>query len=137
MGIYEQIERDEGFVARPRQDTLGHWFVGFGWDLCHGPPLDRDIARMILRDHVAMVVADLRNRLPWTMELSQPRFAALINMGYQLGINGLLGFRKMLGAMQAGDFGQAAREAIDSEWAKQTPERAKRIAAQIERGEWV
>jgi len=53
---------------------------------------------------------------------------ALLNMAYQLGVSGLLNFSKMLTALQAGDREEAAREALDSLWAKQTPNRARRVA---------
>ena len=57
---------------------------------------------------------------------------ALSNMAYQLGASGVMRFRKMVAAFKAGDFAEAAREALDSKWAKQdTPNRAKRVAALI------
>jgi lysozyme len=134
--IFDQLERDEGFAPRPYRDHLGHWTVGYGWNLEDGPSLDRDIARMILRDHVARTVAELRQKLSWADGLSEARFGVLINMGFQLGVGGLLKFEKMLAAAEQGDHGSVVREMLDSRWAKQTPLRARRLADQWMENKW-
>ena len=48
-------------------------------------------------------------------------------MAYQMGVNGVMGFRKMLGAIVNGNYRLAAQEGMDSRWANQTPNRAKRL----------
>jgi lysozyme len=52
-------------------------------------------------------------------------------MCFQLGFGGLLKFQKMLTCLADGDRTGAAREALDSLWAKQTPARAQRVAKMI------
>jgi lysozyme len=54
---------------------------------------------------------------------------ALVLMRYQLGMPRLRGFKKMLIAIELGNWQDAAAEALDSKWAKQTPARADRVAA--------
>jgi len=78
-----------------------------------------------------MFVNDLHSRLPWTKQLSQPRFGVLINMAFNLGIRGLMSFRRMLAAMQVEDYDAAAREMLDSRWSKQVRDRANRLAEQM------
>jgi lysozyme len=56
---------------------------------------------------------------------------ALRLMVYQLGPAGLFSFRRMLAALEARDRVTAAEEALESTWAEQTPERARRVAMQI------
>ena len=56
-------------------------------------------------------------------------------MGFQLGIGGLLGFRKMWAALERSDYAQAAEEALDSRWAEQTPNRAQEVAEWIRTAE--
>jgi lysozyme len=46
-------------------------------------------------------------------------------------VAGVLKFKGMLEALKAGKREFAANEALDSLWARQTPERARRVAAQI------
>jgi lysozyme len=56
-------------------------------------------------------------------------------MMYQMGEQGLFEFRRMWTALDKLDFELAAQEALDSVWAKQTPDRAERIAEVIRTGE--
>ena len=137
MNIYSQLERDEGFRPRPYRDSLGHWTAGFGWSLETGPPLSEETARIILKEHVSMILADLTSRMPWTKQLSQPRFAALVNMAFNLGIHGLMSFRRMLVALQAEDYENAAVEMLSSRWARQVGSRANRLAEQMREDQWV
>lgn len=55
----------------------------------------------------------------------------ILSMGYQLGYSGLYKFKKMWKRLDVHDYEGAAREALDSQWAKQTPERAARHAEVI------
>jgi lysozyme len=48
-----------------------------------------------------------------------------------MGVSGVLKFKGMLEALKAGKRELAANEALDSLWARQTPERARRVAEQI------
>lgn len=56
---------------------------------------------------------------------------ALLNMCFQLGLSGLKQFRRMWAALDGKDYELAHAEALDSRWAKQTPNRAKRVANQL------
>lgn len=59
-------------------------------------------------------------------ELAQ---AALLNQCFNLGWPRLSTFKKMLAALQRGDYHDAAAEAEDSKWFRQVGERGKRVAA--------
>ena len=52
----------------------------------------------------------------------------LTEMVFQLGKNGVRKFKKMLSAITIKDYQEASVQMIDSKWARQTPERAKRLA---------
>ena len=62
---------------------------------------------------------------------------ALLDMCFQLGICKLKGFRKMIKWMQAKQWKAAAEECLLSDYAKQTPARARRIARVIREGLWL
>ncbi len=58
-------------------------------------------------------------------------------MAFQLGVNGVANFKKMIAALIARDYAAAAREMLDSNWAKvQTPARAQRMAEMMRTGVW-
>lgn len=135
--IYTQLIRDESFRPRPYRDSLGHWTVGYGWSLETGPPLSEETARIILNEHVGMIVTDLHSRMPWTKQLSEPRFGVLVNMVFNLGIYGLMSFKRMLTALQAEDYENTAAEMLNSRWNRQVGARAARLARQMREDNWI
>jgi lysozyme len=60
----------------------------------------------------------------------------LVGMAFQMGTEGLLKFKNTLAMVQAGDYESAAKGMLQSLWARQTPERAARMAKQMRTGEW-
>ena len=58
-------------------------------------------------------------------------------MSYQMGVGGLLSFRLTLAALEEGNRQEAYDMALDSLWARQTPARAKRVAAMLRDDETV
>jgi len=56
---------------------------------------------------------------------------ALVSMCYQLGVDGLGRFVRMWQALAAGNWAEAERQALDSLWARQTPERARETAEML------
>ena len=135
MNVLLSLERDEGFRAKPYLDTEGHWTVGFGWNM-EAVPLDIDIARMILQREVERHTAALRRDFSWFDGLSECRQAVLINMAYNLGLDGLKKFQKMLTAVAGGYYKEAAKEMLDSKWSRQVGQRAVRLAIQMETDSW-
>ena len=89
---------------------------------------------------VARFESYLAEDLPWTdrLKVNQPaRYAVLLNMAFNLGIRGLLGFKTTLEHVRCGNYPQAAAAMLDSKWAAQVKGRAKELARQMEAGEWV
>lgn len=128
----KMIRRHEGYRKFPYQDTLGKETVGIGYCLANGMPEDEAVFLMRYRtwqNHKALM--SVGKGYP---KLSPERQAALLNMAYQLGLAGLLGFKNMWDALAGGDYRQASQHALSSLWARQTPGRAKEIASVIETG---
>ena len=133
IGIIDDLKRDEGFRSRSYRDHLEHLTIGYGFLIEEHRSVDlpKGIAEQWLEHLVSRRWSQLLVALPWIEEQSADVKRALLNMAYQLGVNGLLSFEKMLAALAAGDRNTAADEALDSDWAKQTPERAHRVAFMI------
>lgn len=87
----------------------------------------------LVGNDVQATVAEMDKRLPWWRNMTEVRQRALVNMAFNMGVDGLLGFKKMLGAMRAGQFDRAAKEAISSKWAGQVGRRSNDIARMIQR----
>jgi GH24 family phage-related lysozyme (muramidase) len=63
--------------------------------------------------------------------LNQTQKQALTEMVYQMGYQGVSQFKNMIQALKQGDFEGAKLHALDSKWAKQTPNRAKEVANRL------
>ncbi len=55
----------------------------------------------------------------------------IINMVYQIGEGGVSKFKNMWKALDKEDYGEASFQMLDSLWAKQTPNRANKLAAKM------
>jgi lysozyme len=63
----------------------------------------------------------------WDRLKKSPKLG-LLEMSYQLGVAGVMKFKKTIGHLKDGDYENAYRESLDSTWAKQTSLRAERVA---------
>ena len=129
-----QLKRDEGCRLKVYTCTAGKPTIGYGRNLEDKGISQHEANQMLARD-IERVVADLDRRAAWWRKLDGVRAAVVINMGFQLGVTGFLRFRKTIAALRAGDFERASEEMLDSRWATQTPNRAKRLSEQIRTGE--
>jgi lysozyme len=139
MNLKDQIKRDEGVVRHAYEDSLGFTTIGVGRliDVRRGGGLSPMEIDYLLTNDISEKSAQVLEALPWARDLNEPRMAVLINMAFQMGIRGLLGFPGMLRAVKAGDYKAAAEHMLDSKWEQQTSTRAHRLADQMESGEWV
>jgi lysozyme len=150
VGLKQQLIRDEDIVEYAYQDSMGgkcekcgksngYWTIGAGHliDKRRGGGLPPHIIDALLSWDITTKSAELYTAFPWAADLDEPRKATLINMAFQLGIDGLSKFGKALGFLRSGAFNAAADAFADSKVAKeQTPERWARHCLQIRSGVW-
>lgn len=129
MNQREQLRRDEGWAKVAYQDSVGVWTVGCGHNL--RVPITNVAINQILTDDLAVAEEAVDRLGTWVQGLSEYRRGVLVNMAFNLGGAGLYKFRLMLAACQRGDFEDAAREMLDSKWARQVGARAERLAKQM------
>lgn len=136
--LIEQLRRDEGEVLHAYQDTLSFWTIGVGRliDKRKGGGISADESAYLLNNDIQNVDQALRDKLAWIAGLDEIRRCALINMGFQLGVAGLLEFTRTLAAVRDGRYAEAETLAMQSKWAQQTPARARRVTRQIATGDW-
>ena len=144
--LYRELERDEGFRAEPYLDTVNQWTIGIGRNLSSKglsreellylfdhQPMTHDFALYLLKRDVEQIDAALYSALPWYRGLDDVRQGVLLNMG-MMGVGRLLGFKRMLAAMENEDWETAARELLDSKYARQVGARAERLAERLRDG---
>ncbi|WP_240650319.1 glycoside hydrolase family protein [Pseudoalteromonas rubra] len=134
MNTIEQIKKHEGFKSKPYLCTAGRQTIGYGLNLDAG--ITEEEAEVILSMRVEGIRKRLANAIPWYANLTAPRQGVLVNMAYNLGVTGLMGFAKTLTHIRSGDYNTASDEMLDSLWARQVPTRAAELALQMQTGEW-
>ncbi len=144
--ILAKIKFEEGLREWAYRCSAGKLTIGYGYNLdapgAKGPidalglnyealrskkdRLPQALAEKLLQVKIEGCVSQLR-KLPFFEELSDNRQLLLIDMCYQMGLQGLKDFHKMWQALGAKDYKRAAVEMLDSKWAKKdSPNRAKR-----------
>lgn len=126
----KRLMEDEGFRGKPYLCTSGKVTIGYGFNLDDWP-LSPAECLPILKARVERVRVDLANRIGFFYSLPERAQDVLVNMAYQMGINGVLAFKQTLGYLRDRRWQDAADEMLRSDWATQTPERARRLAAVI------
>ena len=87
--------------------------------------------------YFALRLANLKTTLGeyrWYRLLDGTRKGVIINMVYQMGLGGVLKFKKMIAAIEEKDYNAAAIEMMDSAWFRQTPNRANRLIETMRTG---
>ena len=122
MSLVEDIKQEEGFKGTVYKCTEGFDTIGFGTRL----PLSKEESELILEYRLKIMKSQLTGYL-YNLDIKQEAWDILFNMAYQLGLRGVLNFKKMVKALEKQDYKTAAKEGLDSLWHKQTPNRAKRL----------
>jgi len=136
--LVTQLRRDEGEVLSAYEDHLGFLTIGIGRliDKRKGGGISSEEAAYLLNNDIDSRIKALERALSWFSRLDDARKGVLVNMAFQLGIDGLLAFKNTLKEVEAGNYSKASEMMLMSKWATQTPERAQRLAKQMRTGEW-
>ena len=146
----------EGLRLQVYKDTLGIDTIGIGRNL-----EDRGITKEELDDldiptiehvyeygiteadavylatnDVQIVEEELVRAHPCVDRLDSVRQLILIDMAFNMGVPRLCKFKKMWAAVECGDYPTAAKEMLDSRWAKQVKGRATKLANAMHNGEF-
>lgn len=135
--LREQLIRDEE-VRLSLYYLNGIPHIGVGHNLS-AKAISARAADVILADDMNEAIRQVAYSIPWSVSLDEARLGALQAMAFTMGIGGLMGFRRMLTALEVFDYEAAAREVLDSAWATKAGQdhaRARRIAEQIRTGQW-
>lgn len=140
--VISQLKRDEGFRAYVYVDTVGKRTCGYGHNLDASPlpnlafPVTEAQATQILGKDVERISTALMRALPWVASLDEARLGVLTNMGFNLGVNGLLEFHKVLEYLRTGGYTGASEAMVQSKWYTQVGDRAVRLVKQMLTGIW-
>lgn len=122
MSLVENIKESEGFRGMPYDDTEGYPTIGYGTKL----PLSEKEAELLLEHRLDGFKKELHVKLPH-LNIPPEAWDVVYEMAYQLGVPRFMKFQKMITALVGNNYELAADEGMDSLWAKQTPNRAKKL----------
>ena len=120
-----RLKSEEGFRAKPYPDLRGVMTIGFGTNIGEG--ITRREGEYLLRERLGATHETLTKELPWLSAAPERQQSAILDMGYQLGVHGVLEFHHMLASLESGDCPAAKVAALDSDWWRETPQRAERV----------
>lgn len=151
--LFDVLKLEEGYREKVYRCSEGYPTIGIGTKIGpKGAPLSnytfkvsQRVAKAMLDDEVVDIVGRLNNlpwhhspdesRQMWYHSLDESRQIIIQSMCYQMGVDGVLKFRKMIDALSRGHWDEAATQALDSLWARQTPKRAYRHAEVLRNGD--
>lgn len=133
------IEHFEGCRLTAYRDSRGLWTIGWGHLLNNsvdwtGHTITQELADSLLEqdmDHARQ----LAQGFPHYPDMNDVRQAVCVSMCFQMGQSPLY-WPNFTTALQARDFAGAAQAGLDSDWAKQTPQRAVLEMDMMESGVW-
>ena len=135
--LLQSVKKHEGYRNKVYKDTLGKRTVGVG-HLCvedfweDNKEYPEEMLMNILKDDLKNAIEGSERLLKDCRILDSLAREIIIEMVFQLGETGVSKFKNMIKALKEGpDYQTAAIEMMDSRWAKQTPERAASMSAEM------
>jgi len=149
--LRNQLIFEEGLRLHKYKCPAGHWTIGVGRNIDASPYFKGQLIKPSISKELALEILDfdidnaerqLLNSWSKAYKLTQPRFDACVNMVFQMGIGdekkgaGFMGFVKMRKALEDSYYDDAYYHVLDSDWHKQSPDRARRVAWQLRHGRY-
>ena len=132
--IKEQLVRHEGLKLKPYLCTAGKLTIGIGRNLDDCGVSQSEAYIMLIND-IMNCEKQLQAKIPDIYNgLDEVRKSVLLNMCFNLGIYGLLGFKNTLEFIEVGDWERAANNMLVSRWAKQVGRRAIELSELMRKG---
>jgi lysozyme len=135
--LKKQVIANEGMRKTAYKDTLDNWTTGVG-HLIRLPDEEYLIEKELTDIEVDQIfTTDLNQAIDDARKfidadtIPEEAFEVVIDMAFNLGLPRLMKFQNFQQALKEKDYKRASREMLDSVWAKQLPNRSKRLAKQM------
>ena len=131
--LLQSVKAHEGYRNKVYLDSLGKRTVGVG-HLCvedfweDNKEYEEKFLLTILEHDLKSAIKSAERLCSDCPDLDDLAKETIIEMVFQLGETGVSKFRNMWKALKVPDYPTAAKEMLDSRWAKQTPNRAKEMS---------
>jgi len=135
--LKKQVIANEGMRKTAYKDTLNNWTIGVG-HLIKIPDEEYLIEKELTDIEVDQIfTTDLNQAIDDARKfidadtIPEEAFEVVIDMAFNLGLPRLMKFQNFQQALKEKNYKRASREMLDSVWAKQLPNRSKRLANQM------
>ena len=131
--LLKSVKAHEGYRNKVYLDSLGKRTVGVG-HLCvedfweDDKEYEEKFLLTILEHDLKSAIKSAERLCSDCPDLKDQAKEIIVEMVFQLGKTGVSKFRNMWKALKVPDYPTAAKEMLDSRWAKQTPGRAKEMS---------
>ena len=132
--LFAQLRLHEGVERKPYQCTAGYLNIGVGRNI-EERGLSDDEIDYILNNDVNIATDELVRTFDWYADLDEVRQRVVVDMVFNLGMPRFQQFKKMIQALDEGDYKEASIQMMDSRWASQVGARAERLRDMMETGE--
>ena len=130
----ETLESKVSHLLRLYEDSTPEKYLTIGYgrlvDKRLGGGISQEEADFLLANDIKNCIKILSAQIGTFGNLSETRKIVLINMYFNLG-NRLFKFSNMLSAIQEQNYEEAAKQMLDSKWAKQVKGRANELASMM------
>ena len=132
--LFKQLRLHEGVEKFPYRCTAGYLTIGVGRNI-EERGLPDDEIDFILDNDIEVVMNEVSVTFDWFFDLSEVRQRVVADMIFNIGMPRFKQFKKMIAALEEGDWSEAANQMMDSKWAKQVGKRAERLRDMMETDE--
>ena len=131
--LLKSVKQHEGYKDHVYLDTrnkrtvgVGHLCVEDHWE--DHKEYSEEMLMKVLKDDLKNAIRGAEELCSDCPVLEDQAKEIIVEMVFQLGKTGVSKFRNMWKALKVPDYPTAAKEMLDSRWAKQTPNRAKEMS---------
>ena len=135
--VYDHFIMEEGFRTKAYLDHQGNYTIGVGHLLGRNPKYkgmvwSEEKVMSVLDDDIDIALGHAKTIFP-QFDIIPPKVQlGILDMIFNLGGRGFREFKKMIRMINLQKYQEAAKEALDSEWAREdVPNRARRTAKLI------
>lgn len=130
--LQKMLVRHEGLRLKPYKDSVGKLTIGVGRNL-DDKGITEPEAMLLLSNDIGDALADAK-RFAWFAQLDSVRQDVVVNMIFNIGLTRFSGFKKMIAALEHGNYPEAADQMLDSKWARQVGLRASELSQMMRTG---
>ncbi len=133
MNFVDRVKKHEGLRLKPYRCTQGKLTIGYGRNIEDNGITEAE-ASFLLENDLRRCWYECTAAFDWFDKLDKLRQGVIAELCFNMGLGKLKEFKNMLSALKQGNYELAAREMLDSLWARQVGQRAETLADIMKKG---